>query len=367
VQTQAQLKVLFAVLNWGMGHASRSVPIIRALKGTGAKVVLASDGVAADLLQKEFPDLELHILPGYNVTYPSKSIYINVLLSGVHILNAIRKEKAWLRKFRKSNVLDLIISDNRYGIQAKDLPSVLITHQLTLLGKSTPANRIGEWMIRNLILRFHEVWIPDWEGDATLTGGMAVWRHKRPPLFYIGPQSRFSPMSTRLNRDKDLIVILSGPEPQRTHFEEKIRQQLSQIPGNHILIRGVIDDVPPHFITSPHVAEFDILPAEVLQHWIGRSRMQVSRSGYSTVMDLVFSGIPALMVPTPGQFEQEYLCLHLQGKGPWIFQQQDELDIGLAWKALAQLSNATIQPPPPDANHVFLVDFYSRWQLHPGS
>lgn len=358
-----KVKVLFAVLNWGMGHASRSVPLIRAIQRSGADISLASDGVAMELLQREFPELNLYILPGYNVTYPSKSIYVNVLRSGFHILGAIRRERNWLARYRKENQVDLIVSDNRYGIVAPDIPSVLITHQLSLYGKSKFSNHIGEALIRRMILRFSELWIPDWEGDRSLTGGMATWKHERPPRYYTGPLSRFSPVPRETKKDHDLIAVLSGPEPQRSLFEEKIRQQFSQIPGNHVLVRGTREAAPAHFVKSDYVKEIDLLPANELQQWIARSRMQISRSGYSTIMDLVFSGVPALMVPTPGQFEQEYLCLHLQGKGPWIFQQQDRLDIEAAWQALGQLASATLAPPPPDANDRFLAGFYQRWGL----
>lgn len=328
------MHILFAVLNWGMGHASRSVPLIRALTVQGVQVSLASDGVAAELLRKEFPELVLHELPGYKVNYPSRNIYLNVLLSAISIMTAIRREQRWLRQLHKQQLFDAVISDNRYGIRLKGVRSVLITHQLRLYGQWSWANRIGEFFIRRWIQRYDEVWIPDWQGSDSLTGGMAEWKYERPVRHYLGPLSRFKPVRPAAVPDKDIIAILSGPEPQRSHFERAVREQIASIPGQHVLIRGTRDKAPTHWPTPPNLQIMDLLPAEELQQWIARSKMQVSRSGYSTVMDLVYSGLPALMVATPGQFEQEFLCTFLQGKGPWTFQEQDQLQLAVAWKTL---------------------------------
>lgn len=346
------MRVLFAVLNWGMGHASRSVPIIRNLQAQGHEVVLASDGVALDLLQAEFPDVPSIELPGYNVHYPTKNIYVNVLLSTWAILRAIRAERRWLRQYLRDNpFIDRIFSDNRYGIRNSKIPSILITHQLKLFGKWPLANRLGEWYIHKQIDHFTAVWVPDWDGIHSLTGGMADRRDIKIPVRYIGPLSRFPASHHILNRpdaDVDILAVLSGPEPQRQYFETAVLQQLSGIPGHHVLIRGTKSPYSSQHSPS-HIKIYDILPAEELFKYIIRSKMQVSRSGYSTVMDLVYSGIPALMVPTPGQFEQEFLTQWLAGKGPWIFQTQDRLDLQSAFAIACDpdfLTNSTRIPIP---------------------
>jgi hypothetical protein len=326
------MHILVAALNWGMGHASRTVPLVRALQSAGVKVTLASDGVAADLLRAEFPDLEVYELPSYKVSYPTGNIYLNVLRSALNIFRAIMAESRWLKNFIKTHDIDATISDNRYGIRSHKVPAVLITHQLTLYGNWPWANRIGEFFIRIFIRRFSEVWVPDWEGDKSLTGGMAAWRYTQPPLYYVGPLSRFDSKMIKGETNYDIAVILSGPEPQRSHFELMIRQQLCGMGGRYILVRGTREAVPSDWVRCEHVEERDLLAIDDLQAVVRQSRMQISRSGYSTVMDLVYSGIPALMVPTPGQFEQEFLCEYLLGKGPWLFQTQDTLDIPAAWQ-----------------------------------
>jgi hypothetical protein len=304
----------------------------------GIKVSLASDGVAADLFKKEFPDVMLYELPGYKVSYPSRNVYVNVLRSAFFIWRAILQEGRWLQRLQKQIHFDAIISDNRYGVRLNGIPSILITHQLQLYGSWAWANRIGEFFIRQWIRRFDEVWVPDWSGPESLTGGMAEWAYLQPPVYYIGPLSRFQPVSGEGRKKYDIIAVISGPEPQRSHFEEAIRRQIASIPGNHLLIRGTREPAPEQWIHPSNTLILDLLPADDLQDLIAQSRMLIGRSGYSTVMDLVYSGIPALMVATPGQFEQEFLTIHLRDKGRWVFQQQDSLDLALAWQDLPTCS-----------------------------
>ncbi|MEZ5032110.1 MAG: glycosyltransferase [Saprospiraceae bacterium] len=326
-----QRPILFAALNWGMGHASRSVPLIRELQRRQIPLILGSDGVAAELLRAEFPDLDIRELPSYKVTYPSRNIYINVLKSVWTILLAILAERRWVRSIHRQTPLRAVISDNRYGLRLSGIPSVLITHQLHFNGPWAWANRIGEWSVRWWARRFTEIWVPDWAGNMSLSGGMATWRYTSPPVYYLGPLSRF-PLHQHgaIQPEYDIIAILSGPEPQRTSFEQILRDQLNALEGRHLMVRGTRDAVPAHWPEASFEV-MDLLPAEALNELVSRSTMQISRSGYSTVMDLAYSGIPALMIPTPGQIEQEYLAVYLLGKGPWCFQNQDDLDIRQAW------------------------------------
>lgn len=356
-----QKPVLFAALNWGMGHASRSVPLIRALQEKRIPVILASDGVAAELLRKEFPELYIHELPSYQVRYDTDNIYWNVLRSLWSILSAIWAEHQWLRSFLRSHDLFAIISDNRYGIRSTRVPSVLITHQFRFFGPWKWANRIGEWSVRWWARKFSEIWVPDWQGDHSLSGGMANWKYTRPPVYYLGPLSRFElHVRSTDKKEFDVIVILSGPEPMRTQLEVAVDKQLKGIPGKHILIRGTRESAPAELAHPPYT-RFDLLAADELNRLVALSTMQISRSGYSTVMDLTYSGIPALMIPTPGQIEQEFLAEYLWGKGPWLFQSQDKLDIQSAWLTLDTW--AAIPPLQPSGKEAIqaVTSFLQRW------
>lgn len=355
-----QRPVLFAALNWGMGHASRSVPLIRELQRQHIPLILGSDGVAAELLRAEFPDVQIMELPSYKVSYPSRNIYINVLKSVWTILLAILAERRWLRALHHETPLRAVISDNRYGLRLSGIPSVLITHQLHFNGPWAWANRIGEWSVRWWARRFTEIWVPDWAGDLSLSGGMATWKYTQPPVHYLGPLSRF-PLHEHagVKYEYDIIAVLSGPEPQRSYFEQILRHQMNGIEGRHLMVRGTREPVP---VDWPEVTfeVMNILPAEQLNELVTRSTIQISRSGYSTVMDLVYSGIPALMVPTPGQIEQEYLAVYLLGKGPWCFQSQDELDVQKAWSTMKNwVQDQLIRPSGNEAEEA-ITSFLQR-------
>ncbi len=356
-----QKSVLFATLNWGMGHASRSVPLIRELHKKGVPVIFASDGVAAELLRAEFPGQEVYELPSYNVRYEKRNIYVNVLRSLWNILSAIWSENLWIRSFLKKHHIQAIISDNRYGIRHSSIPSILITHQFRFYGPCKWANKIGEWSVQWWARKYTEIWVPDWSGTHSLTGDMANWKFIRPPVYYLGPLSRFNVVSVPSSDKKiDIIAILSGPEPQRTQLEIDIHNQLENIPGNHVVIRGTNEHPHPD-VDNPSYIRFDLLAAEELNRLVGQSYMQISRSGYSTVMDLTYSGIPALMIPTPGQIEQEFLMVYLKDRGPWVFQMQDKLDIMAAWQTRDQWSNTkTIRPSGNEAN-IAITSFLKRW------
>ncbi len=355
-----QLPVLFAALNWGMGHASRSVPLIRSLQQKGIAVILASDGDAADLLRAEFPGQTVHELPSYSVRYGSRNIYWNVLRSSWSICTAIRTERKWVKTFLRQQPLRAIISDNRYGIRDSGIPSILVTHQLRFFGPWTWANWIGGWTVRWWARKFTEIWVPDWAGPDRLSGEMARWRYSRPPVKYLGPLSRFDIRAKRSGGPEvDILAILSGPEPQRTHLEGLISTQLGTLPGRHVLIRGTSRERPEE-LKDPAFACYDLLAAAELQTFISKSAMQISRAGYSTLMDLACSGVPALLIPTPGQIEQEYLAHHLREKGPWLFQDQDELNIREAWNTRNHWVNSHVKQPDRGEAERAITSFLQR-------
>lgn len=332
------MQVLFVVLNWGMGHASRSIPIIRFLQQQGHQVHLASDGQALNLLEAEFPELKVHPLPGYGVVYPTRNIYLNVLLSLPYILKARFAERRWINAFIKDNTIDLLVSDNRYGCTHPDIYAILITHQLKLIGSWTWANRLGEFFIHAWIRRFNEVWVPDYP-DARLTGEMVRWSTEHPPIHFIGPLSRFTSGDRQEQPEYAIIAVLSGPEPQRSLFEAALIQQLSRMEGRHLIVRGTREKLNIRYTDNQGKGQLqfeEVLTAQQIQHYRERAKMQICRAGYSTIMDLVLQPVPTLLVPTPGQFEQEYLAKHLKGKGPWLFQDQSHLDISKAWATCHQ-------------------------------
>ncbi|MGV8946771.1 MAG: glycosyltransferase [Lutibacter sp.] len=304
-----------------MGHATRCVPIINALLKANFEPVLASDGDALLLLQKEFPFLKSITLPAYNIRYPKsgKNLWLKLLLQLPTMISAMKKEQEFVRQLVDVEDFAGIISDNRFGVYNKKVSSVYITHQLNVLsGKTT---FITSKIHQKLIKKFDECWMPDLEGNANFSG---VLGHLKKPFFnikYIGILSRFQSKKSKIKYD--ILVLLSGIEPQRTLLENKLLKELRNYNGSILMVRGVLN--PSFDLEAPDNFKIvDYLLASDLEEAINQSSLVIARSGYSTVMDLAVMGEKAFFIPTPGQFEQEYLAKRLQKKLIAPYSKQDE-------------------------------------------
>lgn len=304
------MKVLVAPLDWGLGHATRCIPIIYNLLNAGFEVLIAADGHIKKLLEIEFPALPFILLEGYRVQYAhSKRALLYQLLRQVpHILRIIRHENSWLKEAVIKHKIDLIISDNRYGLYHPDLHSIFVTHQLLI--KTPFLERVLQSFNYLLINKFNECWVPDNKEGHTLSG---ILSHPimlpSVPVKYIGILSRFNaepPLSLKQNK---ILILLSGPEPQRTLLENILTAQLD-IEQDVVIIRGLPGEVK----TIPNVRNVKFinhLPAKKLEKEIKQSSLIIARAGYSTIMDLITLKKQSILIPTPGQTEQEYLGGHL--------------------------------------------------------
>jgi Glycosyltransferase family 28 C-terminal domain len=319
-------RVLVAPLDWGLGHATRCIPIIKELLNQKCEVTIAAVGTQKAILQAEFPSLTFIELPGYEVRYDKNRAFTILRLVGAipKILIRIKQEKAWLKRFSASEQPDLVISDNRYGLALPDIFCVFMTHQLRI---RTSFGRLADELLQRmnyrLIGHFSRCWVPDIEAGDGLAGALS--HPSAPPGIptkYIGWLSRFGKISQQHcgegapPDDPELLILLSGPEPQRSLLEASIMAQAGEVAGSIVLVRGLpagggptLADLPPGLTVHDH------LPAARLESLIRRAKLVVARSGYSTVMDLARLGKQALLIPTPGQPEQEYLGPFLAGKG----------------------------------------------------
>ena len=280
-------------------------------------MIVAATGVQRALLQTEFASLTFVDLPGYRVKYgKNRAITIVRLITSIpKILIRIKQEKAWLRGFAAREELDLVISDNRYGLVVPGVFCVFITHQLRI---RTPFGRWADELLQRmnykLIRRFSRCWVPDIGGPASLAGELSG--PKRMPQVttrYIGILSRME--GSKVAHEKEVLVILSGPEPQRTLLEKKILQQAAALPDRIILVRGLPGGGKTLKEVPATVAVFDHLTSEELERMMAAARLVIARSGYSTVMDLARMRKRAVLIPTPGQSEQEYLGRYLAAQG----------------------------------------------------
>lgn len=319
-------RILVAPLNWGLGHATRCIPIIDALLENGFEPIIASDGAALALLKKEFSKLKSIELPSYNITYSEKGkdLKFKLLKDSPKLLKAIKAEKKLIKKLVKELEIKGIISDNRFGVHNKSIPSVYITHQLNVL------SGMGTWfsskMHQKIIKKFDECWIPDFKNEPSLSGKLGHLKQHNLNVKYIGPLSRFN----KINCDAvyDLMVLLSGPEPQRTILETSLLKDLKSYNGTILLVKGIIEDEQT-CVVKDTITTYNFMKSDELEKAINQSKVILSRSGYTTIMDLSKLEKKAFFIPTPGQFEQEYLAIRLDDSGliPSCTQENFKIDM----------------------------------------
>jgi UDP:flavonoid glycosyltransferase YjiC (YdhE family) len=290
--------VLVAPLNWGLGHATRCIPIIQYLIENGKRVIIASDGDALQLLKEEFPDLIHHEIPGYDIHYKYPSMVANMLLQSWKMITRVKAERKATHQLVLKHNVDTILSDNRYGVRDPSCKNVIICHQINILHPIKAFAKMASAINHRWINQFHECWIPDFPPPQGISGELSraqKLHHSR----FIEVLTRFKPMDMPI--DRDILVILSGPEPSRSRLENILLKTLDGM--DYLMIRGVPSaQIPGH----PNLQNF--MTAHELNRAICSSRVVICRSGYTSLMDLIKLKKKAVLIPTPGQVEQEYLA-----------------------------------------------------------
>jgi predicted glycosyltransferase len=342
--------VLYFILDWGLGHATRSMPVIRGLLQSGFRVVIVSTGRSLALLRREFSRCEFEDLPDYGIRYSRLKWALVprlcVQMPGIffRLIREHRETERLARRFKAAAV----VSDNRYGCFSARLPSYFITHQLRFQLPPWLAWSawISEWFNRFFFRHYTAVWVPDEAGSPNLSGDLS---HKgpvphNPKVRFVGPLSSLDPKAGWGNPDVDILFLISGPEPQRTGFEKMILAQAAALPGRKAAVLGKPDE-ETGALRAPggDLEVFSHLEREKLAGCMKRAEWIVCRSGYSTVMELAAFGAKAILVPTPGQTEQEYLAAYLKKEGLFFSVRQDELDLK---KALPEAGRFYSRPAP---------------------
>ena len=299
--------ILVAPLNWGIGHATRSIPIINKLIELNFNPIIASDGDALKLLRKEFSKLKCIELPSYGIQYPKNGLFFKwkIISLAPKILKAVIKERKIIEKLISSEDLSGIISDNRFGARIKRVPSVFISHQLNVLSGSSTF--LSSFLHQKYINKFDQCWVPDSKSMSLsykLSNSSKVKKQQ-----FIGLLSRFKKQDLPIIYD--LLIVLSGVEPLRTKLEEKLIFELKKYNGKVLFVKGVISGVQ-ETRTQNNITFYNFLLSNELEKAINQSELILSRSGYSTIMDLAVLGKKAFFIPTEGQYEQEYLAKHLR-------------------------------------------------------
>lgn len=326
--------ILVAVLDWGLGHATRCVPLIKSLLDRGCNVSLAGSGDSLLLLKQEFPHLQAFEIVSYKVAYAETIPFmVKIFMQLPKFLAAIKNEHQQIERLCLEKKMDAIISDNRYGCWSNSIPSVLITHQLNLL--LPPAfkwlNGFVNSLNHKLIKKFDTCWVPDYPGN-TLTRALTKPGNLR--VSFIGMLSRMKPGEIAPT-ENTILAIVSGPEPQRQILEDILVVEMSGRGEACILVRG-----QPGVRTNLQrdgLTIYDHLPGERLSELIQQSSLVIARSGYSTIMDFARIGVKkVILIPTPGQTEQEYLARELDKQKIALCQAQADFDLT---DALSRLSD----------------------------
>jgi UDP-N-acetylglucosamine transferase subunit ALG13 len=331
------MRIVFGICSWGLGHASRSLPIIRRFIQEGDEVTVVSFGSALDLLRNELGESAFFVgLADYRppTTLNPKKLALNTFLSAPQYLMAMQREHRYLEKLRMNGKIDAIFSDNRFGFYSVRAPSYFMTHQLRLMNPlflrslESGSEIFNRWFLD----RCAGVLVPDFRENG-LAGRLAheLSVVEEENLSYIGVLSDFKCLPMR--EDLDVFISVSGFEPQRSAFEQLVLAQLDSLEGNNVVSLGR----PAETATrgNSRIQGFSVKAER--ERLLNRAKIVIARSGYSTLMDLCALQKKGLLIPTPGQTEQEYLATyHMSRENYYCVPERelcirDQLDSALAF------------------------------------
>jgi len=328
--------LLFAPLDWGMGHTTRCIPLIRYLQSAGHNITFAGNDAQCALIERNL-QIETIYLEGYNITYSKRgsTFSAHLLLQIPKILRTIKKEKQWLDKLLSVRQFDGVISDNRYGMYSAGIPSVIMTHQLRIqTGWGNPADSLLQRLHYRFLNNFSERWIVDVPVNG-LAGQLSLPAHIPSYSYYIGLLSQLRKPENAAEGSA-LLILLSGPEPQRTILADLLWKQTHKHTGKVIFIEGNAGKTRKEI--PAHITWYAQVNSTMLQQLAEQAAMVICRSGYSTIMDIARLNKKAILIPTPGQTEQEYLGNYLYRKNFFLTSPQKGFNLAHALDAASTFS-----------------------------
>lgn len=325
---QTQIKVLVAPLDWGLGHTTRCIPIIKELLDQGCKVLVAGPEATKKVIHEEFPDLSFLPLKGYRISLSRKTGWFlgKMLFQFPRIFNTLSYEKRWLKRIIKTEEIDVVISDNRPGLYSKKILSIYITHQLTIKTNSRLGDFFSNKIHRHFIKKYTACWVPD-SRENGLAGELSRMYPLPQNVVYIGALSRLEKIQSEKTNEYSLVILLSGPEPQRTILEEQLFAQLSSMKIPVLFVRGIPTGNHPIIPVQKNLVVKNYLNSQELNSALNDASLIISRSGYTSIMDYIALQKKALLIATPGQAEQEYLASYLEKKKYFLSVPQQNFDL----------------------------------------
>lgn len=339
-------KVLIAPLDWGLGHATRCIPVIRALHAAGANVTIAATGHQRALLKDHFPDAAFTDIIPYNIRYPEKgSMALAMLDQSFRLMHIIRMEHSWLEDLITTEGITHVVSDNRFGLWSPLVRTAFITHQIHI--QAPPLiSQLLYWLNKGFIRKFNELWIPD-EPQSLLSGKLSGPPPSGSDAFYTGVLSRFEKPASASQKTFDVIALISGPEPQRSVLENILITEFKNQQKKLLLIRGLPSE--KELPKSEHnITLKNSVTDNELQELLHTDTLLLCRPGYSTLMDLVMlKHQKTCFIPTPGQTEQEYLAAYWKRAFGFTFVRQKDL----TFKAIISTAPGSLPTPAPGSRN----------------
>jgi len=329
MKTEKIKRVFFAVLNMGLGHASRSLPIIREFLNKGWEIIVGSSGRSLLFLRKELNHVQFIELPDYKLTYSEHGVsLVKIVKQLPHVFKMIQKENKLTEDIIRKYRIDMVFSDHRYGCYNHKVPSYFISHQLRFIFPTflRSIEFMGFWFNRIFHKKYRGVIVPDdLNGKNGLLSGRLSSHQNKSRYHFIGILSSLT-TENDFAEDIDICVSISGPEPQRSVMENLVLNQINLFPGKKVVVLGrpELDDVK-HL--SSDITIYPHLNRQEMANLFNRSKLIISRSGYSTVMELAELGKKALFIPTPGQTEQIYLAQRFKNLGWHYSVEQKNLNL----------------------------------------
>jgi len=323
------MNIIYGICSWGLGHATRSLPVIRKLIDENNDLTIISNGRSLDLLKGELGEnIEYVDIPDYPMLLSenSRQLMAKSVIYWPLFIKKMQSGLSQLTKMLEMRKCDLIVSDGRYDIYSKKIPSFFISHQMRIMNPLRIEMLETGSEIFNLFFfkRFRGVIVPDYIED-NLSGDLShnLKKIDEKKIHYVGVLSDFKKKKTKKNID--YLISISGPEPQRTMLEKKLLSQVGQLEGRIIITLGKTEESEK--ISKENIKVYSFLTKEKREDFLNRAKLVVSRSGYSTIMDLALTGTKALMTPTPGQIEQEYLSRYHNRRGTFYSVNQNNINL----------------------------------------
>jgi len=337
--------ILVSPLSWGLGHATRDLPIIRCFLEHGHHVTVAACGRGFTLLKQEVPQCDFVEMLDYPPPYSESKHFVPKFLAMAPImLAAIERESILVRRLFKRRKFDLILSDNRFRVRSRHIPSFVISHQLRFMTppKLVALEFITEFFNRMYLSPFDRVIVPDAADPVeNLSGRMSHqmrWMKPDNKVYYAGVIASVEKMD--VPEDVDVFISISGPEPQRTQLEKIILDQVGNLKDGRIVVTLGQPEVKDVRKIGENITVYGYLDRKGQAEMMNRAKLVVCRSGYTTVMELAELGKKALMIPTPGQTEQEYLGRYYADRGYYHCVSQYELNLARDIEKALSLSGA---------------------------